>query len=80
MFLRVQLLVTLLALQMFLTTEETSLEENRKWFGLIGPVRFRLTISRSRVSSFSFFWSSKSLSCLLWNCKDVTNRMEDHQE
>lgn len=29
----------------------------------------RLTISSSRFSSFSFFWSSKSRSCLLWNCK-----------
>lgn len=66
--LHVQLLVALLALQMFLSREQRSLKVNQKW---TGSVRAGLTISSSRVSSFSFFWSSKSLSCLLWNYKDM---------
>lgn len=64
MFFGIHLLVILLAFQMFLSTEGSCSEKS----GGLPAERtctVTLTISSSRVSSFSFFWSSKSFSCLL---------------
>lgn len=52
--------------------KKTKLDYHYKWTSCLHKLIKKgksLTISSKRVSSFSFFWSKSSLSCLLWYYK-----------